>query len=129
MLDTIIELVLSLAVAAAGALGIGTATTTPHGVGPDFDSVAAKTAWAHQQAAAHRADQAEEALTGHENQELAGSGLNTALDALERAMEQAPEAADHGLNQAVESVSNAGPPSDVPAGPPAGVPSGEVGRP
>ena len=122
MLDRIIELLVSLAVAVAGAMGIGTATTTPHGVGPDADSVAAKTAWAHQQAAAHRADHADETLTGVENQELAADGIGTAVEALARAIEQAPEAADPGLTQAVESVSNAAPPSDIPAGPPSDIP-------
>lgn len=126
MLDRIIELLLGLAVAAAGAIGIGTASTTPPGVGPDVNDVTAKVAWAKLQAVERRADQADSAPA---DDQVQTNGIQTALDALEQAMEKAPDAADDGLNTAWESVSNAGPPSDGtagdvpdPAGPPSDLP-------
>jgi hypothetical protein len=145
MLEKVIELLLGLAVAAAAAAGIGTATTTPHGVGPDADSIAAKVAWAEQHAADLRSAAADE-VTLEEAAAVEAAGLDTALEALERVMSTAPDAASDGLQQAWNSVSTAGPPDDpgsaadvapvdvpagppaeTPAGPPEGVPPGDAG--
>jgi len=136
VLNTIIELLLGLTVAAAGAVGIGVATSSPHGIGPDADSIAAKTAWARQHQADVRAEQSLEVAADDELQAApaaAGDGLDTALGAIEQAMESAPEAATDGLQQAWDSVSAASSaaeaglahaPDGVPAGPPADVPGG-----
>lgn len=153
MLERIIELLLGLAVAAAAAVGIDTATTTPHGVGPDSERIGERVEWAQQQAAERRADAAvlDPAAEG-EFDEAAVSGIETALAALARIMESAPEAAEGGLDQAWESVSGAaangpdeeeaaedrgaapvevpaGPPADLPAGAPDGVPPVDIERP
>jgi hypothetical protein len=149
MLERIVELLVGLAVAAAAAFGIETATTTPHGVGPDTDSIAAKVAEAKQRATERRADAASVELTsGEVGAQSSDAGLAAAIAALERVMESAPDAASDGLQQAWDSVSNAGPPEDpgsaadaapvdvpagppaeTPAGPPAGVPPVDTGRP
>jgi len=107
LLERIIELLLGLAVAAASAFGIGTATTTPHGPPADVEQAAKPEVAAP---------------------ESAGGGLDTALSAIERAMETAPDAADEGLQRAWDHVSTAGPPDE--AGPPedAGPPDG-AGKP
>ena len=129
----------------------------PHGAGVDADSVAAKVAWAKQQAAERKA--APDAATLVEEEAEDQPANSEALDALERVMMSAPDAASKGLEQAWQSVSAAGteapesaaddaavaapidvpagPPSDVPAGPPAehpdgppdGVPPADAGRP
>jgi hypothetical protein len=117
MPEWIIELLLSLSVALAGAAGIETATTTPHGIAPDAA------------ADVELSSSAENAM----------SATATALEVLARVMASAPEAAADGLSQATESVSSAGPddasgaetpdaadaaPVDTPAGPPDSVPAG-----
>jgi hypothetical protein len=93
LLDRIIELLLGLAVAAAGAFGIGTATTTPQGPPADVQHTAKPPV-----------------VTEVES---AGDGLATALSAIERAMESGPDAADDGLQRAWDHVSTAGPPEDA----------------
>ena len=100
MLDRIIELLLGLAVAAAGALGIGTATTTPHGPPADVQ----------------HGPPADVQPAAKPDVEAAGDGLATALAAIERVMATAPDAAADGLQRAWDRVSTAGKPDE--AGPP-----------
>lgn len=104
MLERIIELLLGLAVAAASAFGIGTATTTPQGPPADVGL-----------------PEQPQSVTAPES---AGEGLATALSAIERAMETTPDAADDGLQRAWDRVSTAGPPEEAGAPEDAGQPDG-----
>lgn len=99
MLDRIIELLLGLAVAAASAFGIGTATTTPQGPPTDHGQTGKPDAVATQ---------------------AAENGLNTALSAIERAMDTADDAATDGLQRAWDQVSTAGEARPEDAGRPEG---------
>ena len=149
MLEKIVELLLGLAVAAAASLGIQTAVGSPQGPAVDPDHEAERVTWAQERAQHHLAAADLEAQ-GAEN---AAAGLDTAIEAIEAAMDRAPDAADVGLEQSWTSVSGApvggpedaggaadasdaapvgapaGPPAEVPAGAPDGVPTAPAGAP
>lgn len=149
MLEQILALLTSLVVAAAGAVGVQTASEAPHGVGTP--EIAAARAEAAREAAAERLAAAlegalaaiEQAQSEVEPQD-ASTGLDTAATAITEspAWEASGGEANDGLTIALEAVTSAPtgggdeadtaggePPEDVPpvttpAGPPSDVPSG-----
>ena len=124
LFDKILELLIALAVAAAGVAGLGTAAD--HADPPANDAALTHGAAQVDEIAAVRAatalDRAAEVLA-----ELDGigptDGLAKAAESLTQAMENAPEAADQGLERAMEAVTES-PAHDAPAGPPADLPGG-----
>ena len=158
MLEQIAAFLLSLAVGAAGALGIQTATTTPHGVGTP--EIAAAQAALARQAAAERlaealAEALEQALVAREEggeleaqdgeAGIAGAGLDSAVAAIASSPAAEVDAAEVGLETAVTAIENARngngdtedegnrpenvPPVTPPTAPPSDVPSGSSDAP
>ena len=124
LFDKILDLLIALAVAAAGVAGLGTAAD--HADPPANDAALTHDASHVDEIAAIRAatalERAAEVLA-----ELDGigptDGLAKAAESLTQAMENAPEAADQGLERAMEAVTES-PAHDAPAGPPADLPGG-----
>jgi hypothetical protein len=125
MFEKILELLASLAVAAAGLVGINVAAdhAAPPATDAALNGAASHSATTLKSAAGlSRAEtaRAEGASLGPTN------GLARALEALTQAVENAPEQADEGLAQAIEAVTES-PANDAPAGaagPPAELPDG-----
>lgn len=155
MLEQIVAFLTGLAVAAASAVGLGTATTASQGVDTP-EIAAARTALARQEAAERLAEKLEQVLVSlDEADELADlngevgtadAGLETAATAIAEspAWEAASGNADDGLDTAHTAVTtaptggddteDAGPPEGVPpvtppTAPPADVPSGQSDAP
>jgi len=125
MLEQIAAFLIALVVAAAGAVGIDTASTAPHGVGsPEIAS--ARATEARQEAAERLAAVLEAAALGAEQSvevAVADDGLETAAEAITAA--PAAEDADFGLSTAFEQVTSApggAAEANASAGPPEGVP-------
>jgi hypothetical protein len=125
MLEKVIELLLGLAVGAAGVVGLSTAVDATAEAQVSAPSVADKVAAARQRVDEIRRDvegrataeaeaEADAAVESDGDVEAAGvDGRANAAAAIEAAMELAPEAADVGLENAWEHVTTA------PAGQPA----------
>lgn len=148
MLEQLATFLVSLAVAAAGAVGIQTASTAPHGA--DWAEIAAARAeLAQQEAAARVAAALEAALVAFEDAQLeiqdehdvdTADGTDTATMAITNApaWEASGGAADDGLNTALTAVSEGGadgdagdeeqpedvPPITPPTAPPSDTPTG-----
>jgi hypothetical protein len=122
MLEKLLELLVGLALAATAGTG-GIATAQDASANADANapfSVTEKIEWALAQRA-----QASENAAQVDAAEAAADGLETAIGAIEHAMELAPDAADAGLQQAWDSVSSAGADaagSHIPDGVPTGRP-------
>lgn len=127
MLETIINFLLSLALGAAGTAGLAVAAeasadsradAAPISLDEELAAIQARV----EQARANADDEADLDV------ELAFEhGLTTAADAIEAAMDLAPEAADTGLTIALDAVTSApigGAPEGTPSGAPEGTPSG-----
>jgi hypothetical protein len=124
LFEKLVELIVALAVAAAGLAGIGTAAehadpqanenAVTHAAANVDESATIKAATALARAA--------DVLT---ELEAVGpsDGLAQAAEALTQAMENAPDQADQGLDRAMENVTTS-PANDAPAGPPAELPGG-----
>ena len=124
LFEKLIELIVALAVAAAGLAGIGNAAEHAD---PQ----------ANENAVTHAAPQVDETATLRAATAMARAadvlaeldavgptdGLAQAAEALTQAMENAPDQADHGLDRAMEAVTTS-PANDAPAGPPAELPGG-----
>ena len=124
LFDKILELLIALAVAAAGVAGLGTATD--HADPPANDAALTRDAAQVDEIAAIRAATAlERAAEVLAELDAIGptDGLAQAAESLTQAMENAPEAADQGLERAMEAVTES-PAHDAPAGPPAALPGG-----
>jgi len=140
LFEKLVELLAALAVAAAGIAGIGTASE--HANPPANDAALTHGPAQADEVAAVRAainDRAVAVLAELDALEAVGlgpaDGLAQATESLTKAMDNAPEQADQGLEKAMEAVTTspandapAGPPEElpveVPAGPPADVPGG-----
>jgi hypothetical protein len=112
LFEKILELLAALAVAAAGSAGIDTAAE--HATPPANAAALTQAAEAFSRAADTLAELDAVGPTG---------GLTTAAEALTSAAEHAPDEAETGLDQAMESVTEA-PANDAPAGPPTDLPGG-----
>jgi hypothetical protein len=130
LFEKLLELLAALAVAAAGMAGIGTASE--HADPPANDAALTHGSAHMDEAAAIATARAADVLA--ELEALGPTdGLARAAEALTRAMDNAPEEADNGLDTALDAVTDSpaneapgGPPDDVPAGPPG---EGPAGRP
>ena len=109
LFEKLVELIAALAVAAAGLAGLDTAAghADPQ---------------ANEAAVTNALDRASNVLVELDAVGPA-DGLAQAAESLTQATENAPDAADDGLDRAMESVTTS-PANDAPAGPPADLPSG-----
>jgi hypothetical protein len=137
LFEKLLELLAALAVAAAGIAGIGTASE--HADPPANDAPLTHGPAQADEVEAIRAAIGDRVAAVLAQLDAAGlgptDGLARAAEALTKAMENAPSAADQGLDTAMEAVitspandAPAGPPEErpgeVPAGPPADLPGG-----
>jgi hypothetical protein len=124
LFEKLFELIVALAVAAAGLAGIGNAaehadpraneTAVTHAAAPVDETATIKAATALARAADVLVELDAVGPT---------DGLAQAAEALNQAMENAPDQADQGLERAMEAVTMS-PANDAPAGPPADPPGG-----
>ena len=119
LFEKIRELLAALAVAVAGATGVDAAAN--HADPPANDAAVSLVASQADEDAAIRAATAQRRSSAvHADFSAVGptDGLARAVEALTQAMENAPAAADHGLEQAMHAVTGS-PANEAPGGPPA----------